>query len=157
VLLGHLKNFTKYVNAIVPMKEQEMRYYTEFADFLSKYEENQEKSLCNLGNKNTVRLVAGDTQSHLKNKLVTLSKDLNNPFIHIRNWVKGEMLNLGALIAAISEKEACEVRKQNAIKKLTSDRELIQKISEGKFHIKTLFKSQASKVKHQTVLLNRIN
>ena len=48
-LLGHLKNFTKYVNAIVPMKESEMRYYTEFADFLSKYEENQDKSTCSLG------------------------------------------------------------------------------------------------------------
>lgn len=32
--LGHLKNFTKYVNAIVPMKETEMRYYKEFAEFL---------------------------------------------------------------------------------------------------------------------------
>jgi hypothetical protein len=34
VLLGHLKNFTKYVHAIVPMKEQESRYYREFAEFL---------------------------------------------------------------------------------------------------------------------------
>jgi hypothetical protein len=32
--------------------------------------------------------------------------------VHIRNWVKGEMLYLGALIAAIGEKESCEVRKQ---------------------------------------------
>lgn len=34
-LLGHLKNFTKYVNVIVPNKETEMRYYQEFANFLS--------------------------------------------------------------------------------------------------------------------------
>ena len=34
IILGHLKNFTRYVNAIVPMKEQELRYYKEFAEFL---------------------------------------------------------------------------------------------------------------------------
>ena len=39
-LLGHLKHFTKYVNVIVPGKESEMRYYTDFSDFLGKYEEN---------------------------------------------------------------------------------------------------------------------
>lgn len=58
-----------------------------------------------------IKLASGDTNSHLKNKLDTLTQQLQNPFIHIRNWVKGEMLNLGALISAISEKEACDVRK----------------------------------------------
>jgi hypothetical protein len=60
--------------------------------------------------------VSGDTQSHLKNKLDLLAAELQNPFLHIRNWIKGEMFNLGALISAISEKEACDIRKQQAIK-----------------------------------------
>lgn len=34
ILLTHLKNFTKYVNAIVPMKEAAVKYYREFAEFL---------------------------------------------------------------------------------------------------------------------------
>lgn len=70
-----------------------------------------------------------------------------NSFIHIRNWVKGEILNLGALINAISEKEACEGRKQAAIKRLADDRETVHKLSEGKFTFKHMFKSESSKVK----------
>ena len=76
-----------------------------------------------------------------------LSQDLVNPFIHIRNWVKGEQLNLGALIAAIMEKEACETRKANAIKRLADDRDIVHKLSEGKFTFKHMFKSESSKVK----------
>lgn len=156
-LLGHLKNFTKYVNVIVPNKETEMRYYQEFASFLSQYEENQDKSNVSLGGVKSVRLVSGETQGNLKQKLEALSKEMSNPFIHIRNWVKGETYNLGALIAAIAEKESCDVRKGNAIKKLNSDRETVHKLSEGKFSIKHVFKSDSAKVKAQTQLLEKIN
>ena len=93
------------------MKEQELKLYRQFADFLTKYEDGQQKSNVTLGEKNHVKLVSADTQSNLKHKLETLSTDLSNPFIHIRNWIKGEMFNLGALIMAISEKEACDARK----------------------------------------------
>lgn len=55
--------------------------------------------------------MSGEAQSGLKGKLDGLSKNLENPFIHVRNWVKGEMLNLNSLIAAIADKESCEVRK----------------------------------------------
>lgn len=46
------------------------------------------------GKENTVKLVSGDTKAHLKNKLDLLSQELVNPFIHIRNWIKGEVMNL---------------------------------------------------------------
>lgn len=138
------------------MKEQELKYYKQFAEFLNKYEDSQDKSNVALGSYQTVRLVSGDTQSHLKNKLDTMANELENPFIHIRNWIKGEMFNLGALISSIAEKESCDVRKQEAIKKLSADREYMKKLSEGKFHIKGLFKSSSSKVKKQTELLEKI-
>lgn len=47
-----------------------------------------------------------------------LTSELKNPFKYIRNWIKGEMLGLAALIAAIAEKESCDTRKANAIKRL---------------------------------------
>jgi len=56
-------------------------------------------------------LISGDSKAHLRNKLDELAEQLTNPFVHIRNWVKSEMLNLGALIAAIGEKESCDHRK----------------------------------------------
>ena len=58
-----------------------------------------------------MKLVSGDTKAHLKNKLDVLAAELQNPFKHIRNWIKGEMMNLESLMEAIGEKEACDHRK----------------------------------------------
>jgi hypothetical protein len=41
--MDHLKDFKRHIKLIVPMKEAELRYYKQFADFLSKYEETNEK------------------------------------------------------------------------------------------------------------------
>lgn len=154
VLMDHLRNFKQHIKQIVPMKEQELLYYKQFADFLQKYEDGNEKSGEPAGDKsggshkyNHVKLVSGDTKAHLKNKLDTLGKELQNPFKHIRNWIKGEVMNLEALMQAISEKESCDVRKQNAIKKLAADKELNMKLAEGKFTIKSAFKSKSGKAR----------
>lgn len=56
-------------------------------------------------------------------------------------------MGLAALIAAIGEKEACDVRKCNAVKKLASDREMVKKIGEGKFVMKHMFKGEKGKNK----------
>ena len=79
-----------------------------------------------------------------------------NPFKHVRNWIKGEMLGLAALIAAIAEKENCDVRKGNAIKKLRDDREMNKKLGEGKFVLKNVFKGKNNKAKQQALILERI-
>jgi hypothetical protein len=42
--MEYLKQFRYHVNNIVPMKEQEMRYYQRFAEFLQRYEDGEEKS-----------------------------------------------------------------------------------------------------------------
>ena len=119
--MDHLKNFKQHIHQITPMKETELKYYKQFADFLQKYEEGNEKEKANsitpgqssgAADKYAhVKLVSGDTKAHLKNKLEVLSKELQNPFIHIRNWVKGEMMNLECLMQAIGEKESCDIRK----------------------------------------------
>jgi hypothetical protein len=66
------------------------------------------------------------------------------------------MFNLGALIHAISEKEACDIRKSNAVKRLHDDREYVKKLTEGKFTFKGMFKSSSGKMKAQTEVLERI-
>ena len=89
----------------------------QFADFLQKYEDGNAKGTETSTDKDgvqdttCVKLVSGDTKAHLKNKLDTLGKELQNPFKHIRNWIKGEVMNLESLMAAIGEKESCDVRK----------------------------------------------
>jgi len=85
-----------------------------------------------------------------------LSEELKNPFKHVRNWIKGEIFNLTSLTEAVGEKESCESRKQNAIKRIATDRDTNNKLSEGKFTFKTMFKSKNDKAKTQAILLERI-
>ena len=92
----------------------------------------------------------------MRNKLDELSSELTNPFVHIRNWIKSEMLNLGALIAAIGEKESCDHRKQQTIKKLAEERELCEKLNQKKFSIKTFLKSESGKEKKKMEVLANI-
>ena len=157
-LLDHLKKFKVYINNIVPLKEQELRYYKQFAGFLAKYEDGNEKGeeQSSLGNKYShVKIISGESKSHLKNKLDQLSQELKNPFKHIRNWIKGEMMNLESLMAAIGEKEACAVRKSRSIKLLQEERELINKINQNKMSLKTILKSQKQKAeKVQNLLIS---
>ncbi len=40
-----------------------------------------------------------------------MSQNLTNPFKHIRNWIKSEVMNLEALMGAISIKETCSYKK----------------------------------------------
>ena len=85
-----------------------------------------------------------------------MAEELKNPFKHVRNWIKGEIFNLEQLILAAGEKESCESRKQNSIKRIASDRETNNKLSEGKFTFKTMFKSKNDKAKTQAILLELI-
>ena len=65
-------------------------------------------------------------------------------------------MNLDSLMAAIGEKESCDFRKQLAIKKLASDRELNHRLGQGKFHYKSVFKSKSSKSRQQQTILESI-
>ena len=92
-------------------------------------------------------MVADDNEKSelLISKLEQLPKQLKNPFAHIKTWNKDEAMNLESLIAAIAEKEACNARKLKAIKVLASERDLVDKIGQNKFHFKLLLKSQEAK------------
>ena len=81
---------------------------------------------------------------------------MKNPFKHVRNWVKGEVMNLESLMGAIAEKEACVVRKQKSIKSLQDKRELLNKINQGKFSVKTMLKSNSQKTQKQQSLVEEI-
>ena len=58
---------------------------------MQKYEDSNASSKVDLGAKEHVRLVSGESKSHLKHKLDMLAKNLQNPFIEVRNWIKGEI------------------------------------------------------------------
>jgi len=70
---------------------------------------------------------------------------MKNPFLHIRNWVKGEIMELGALMEAISRKEGIEASKSRTITKVKERKETVDKLSTGKFTFKGMFKSKDGK------------
>ena len=66
--MDQLKNFKQHIKLIVPMKEEELNYYKQFAEFLNKYEVTNEKH-----SETNVKLISGDDQSQLKHKLDELA------------------------------------------------------------------------------------
>jgi hypothetical protein len=40
---------------------------------------------------------------------------MQNPFKHIRNWIKGELRRIGALLDSISRREGVEAMKNKTI------------------------------------------
>ena len=92
----------------------------------------------------------------MKGKIESLSKELKNSFMHIRNWIKLEMMNMETLILAIHEKDLCYQRKHKSMKALQEQQKLLKKIDEGKFTFKTMLKSKSSKDTYKLELLQSI-
>lgn len=63
----------------------------------------------------------------------------------MRNWIRGEIMELSALIEAISRKEGIEAAKSKAQTRVKDSKETVDKMNTGKFTVKGLFKSQAEK------------
>ena len=103
VLMTHLLSFKSTLKDIVPLKMAERQYYQQFSNFLEKYEETKQKKSGQIGELAHIRLISGPGNDHLKQKIENLSKDFQNPFIHISHWVKGEVYSLDALQAAVAE------------------------------------------------------
>jgi hypothetical protein len=68
-----------------------------------------------------------------------------NSFLHIRNWVKGEILSLRALIDAINHKDMISQKQVQCKKEIVDLNTDIAKIGAGKFTFGGIFKSDASK------------
>jgi len=92
----------------------------------------------------------------MKGKIESLSKELKNSFMHIRNWIKLEMMNMETLILAIHEKDLCYQRKHKSMKALQEQQKLLKKIDDGKFTFKTMLKSKSSKDTYKLELLQSI-
>ena len=92
-----------------------------------------------------MRLITGDHNSALKDKLELMTQQHGNPFVHIANWVRGEVLCLEALNEAVAQKDQCEERKRNAEKEIVSLTETINKLNANKFTFGSMFKSEAGK------------
>jgi len=80
-------------------------FYHQFYAFLKTYEDLQDAEQAQEGEMRHVRLLKHGPRGDLKENLEKMTSTQKNSFIHIRNWVKGEVLALEALIGAINYKD----------------------------------------------------
>ncbi len=71
----HLQEFKKTLKNIVPIKEQERLYYHSFSNFLERYEDSRGtgQGATQVGSLSHVRLITGDSNVALKDKLEQMS------------------------------------------------------------------------------------
>lgn len=90
--------------------------------FLENYEEGAEKCTETIPDVKCIdsyKIVTSKNGGSMKSKIEYLGKELKNSFMHIRNWIKLEMMNLETLVLAIHEKDLCYQRKQKSMKALS--------------------------------------
>jgi len=68
-----------------------------------------------------------------------------NSFIHIKNWVKGEVMSLESLIGAIAYKDHIKNLQRKATEDIASLNEACAKLNAGKFTFGGLLKSSSEK------------
>lgn len=122
----------------------EVNYYKDFADFLVKYEDSNGKK-AKADDPLVARLLTGDTRHDLKQKLTDNASAMRNPFKHVRNWIKGEIMDLHCVLECIARKEGVESTKAKAITKVKDNKETVEKMNTGKFTFKAMFRSNTSK------------
>lgn len=105
---------------------------------------------------NNTTLLYGAWGDELKQKLTKTAETIQNPFKHMRNWVKSELMELNALIETISRKEGVEAARSKALAKIRDRKETIDKMNQGKFTFKGLFKNTSEKAQSVQTMLNQI-
>ena len=65
----------------------------------------------------------------MKEKILKLQDGLTNPFVYVKNWIKGEVMDLECLLRTIHKKEQIESLKLDALSKLKKDRETVDKLA----------------------------
>jgi hypothetical protein len=65
--------------------------------------------------------------------------------MYIRNWIKGEVMDVSAILEIISKRENLETLKINAMSKMKNDRVTVDKMSSGKFTFTGMFKGKTGK------------
>ena len=89
-------------------------FYKGFVDFAVKYEQVSTKKI-KLGSEDQLidshlTLLSGDSKTlDLKESLKTMANQMKNPFKHIRNWIKGELRRISALLESIAKMQAVDL------------------------------------------------
>lgn len=140
-----LVTFKDELKKFVPMKQQQVLFYHEFYNFLKSYEDLQDQEQNQSGDLRHIKLLKQGPRGDLKENLEMMTRIQKNSFIHIRNWVKGEVYSLEALVGAINYKDYIKQLQQKCQKDIMSLNEDIVKLNAGKFTFGGMFKNTSEK------------
>ncbi len=82
---------------------------------------------------------------------------MRNPFKYIRDWIKGEIMDLHCVLECIARKEGIESTKTKAISKVKDNKDTVEKMNTGKFTFKAMFMSNTSKASETQNILQNIS
>ena len=78
----------------------------------------------------------------IKDQVEKLCDNLKNPFFNIFHWVKGELFDIEAVVAALNRKDAIQSNIGKQEKKKKSTQGDLDNVTTGKKTLKTLMKSE---------------
>ena len=76
-------------------------------------------------------------------KLQELTSNMQNPYIDLYHWSKGEIFDLQAILSSVRQRTECEKAVRELEKKKQSTQKDLQDVSAGNKTVTTLFKSSS--------------
>ena len=134
----------KQLKKMIKTKEDQDAAYQKIMSGLVIYEDNNVEYFSESDVAKRI-LTNPATGSDFIDRYATQWKNIRNPFRDAYYWLKGELLDLKGLNEALSGRETV-VKQQSATEsKKRSDQQELEKLSQGKTTLKSLFKSKSSK------------
>ena len=96
-------------------------------------------------------------EAHVVDEIQDFPEKMQNPFKVMIRWLKFEILDIEAILEAISQKNEMEKRQLQRIAQRDEERKSIQNILEGKDSFKTFFMGKKEKITKITNLTQSIN
>lgn len=126
-----------------PMKNFHNQSFKNLVELLGKYEE---ETITTYADSNANKLIFGDiNDTSLKDKVDEMTSTFQNPYKAFSDWVRCECNDIEALYEAIKGRDNLVQTKLKVENKKKSDQKELDKLTEGKRTMKTLFKSSSGK------------
>ena len=135
-----LKKMKEELALYLTRKQVVMQNYANSSNILTEYEEN------NLGfytERDPSKLIISNSDSgtNFSESMRHTIESLRNPFTDLYHWVKGEMYDLAAFTAALTERKSVATAVDSLKKKIISAKNDIEAVSQGKKTMGTMFKN----------------
>ena len=134
----------KQLKKMIRTRDDQDIAYKQIISGFSKYEDNNLEyySESDVARRILTNPVSG---SEFNDKFNQEWKTLRNPYREAYIWLKGELLDLKGLSQALAGRENVVRLQSSTESKKRSDQQELEKVSQGKTTLKSLFKSKSSK------------